>query len=538
MLVNIKTFYRDIIKVSKLTRTKNKKIKILFLSIILNLQILFDILIILYFSKFFGQTIGLDNSILLSVLEKDYLLPFFIFFRYAFTYLDIHVTHNLRFDIEHNLKKHLMNEVFDKGNYLISDAYFYVHTISEQVGGFYSTLAKFIGSLLQILVFTLYLLFTNTSIFLFFLVGFSVTTIPSFFITKYGRKNAHIAYTKANDLSSNLEKVLDNSYLIKILNLVTSEVNQYSQNLKKYYGARLREINSGTLNHVLPVTITLLALSIFMTLFKNALLITFDFIGVLIRLFQSLGILNKNIHVMTAYHVYLENLYNIENNRGEKNKENFVHENEQSLDVISFQNVDFKYFDSENYIFENLNFSIPKNKHTVITGPNGSGKSTLIGLITGVLYSNSGTVKAYNCKFGYIGAKPMILNASLKENLLYGNPKKLNDKEIIETVKMFNLFENEDQYDLNFKISNKSLSAGQMQKVSFSRALLNDINVLVLDESTANLDKETKSQIYEILNNLEITIINSTHSIDELLNFDNHLQISIGDNNKKLIYEV
>ena len=168
MLVNIKTFYRDIIKVSKLTRTKNKKIKILFLSIILNLQILFEILIILYFSKFFGQTIGLDNSILLSVLEKDYLLPFFILFRYAFNYLDIHVTHNLRFDIEHNLKQHLMNEVFDKGNYLISDAYFYVHTISEQVGGFYSTLAKFIGSLLQILVFTLYLLFTNTSIFLFF----------------------------------------------------------------------------------------------------------------------------------------------------------------------------------------------------------------------------------------------------------------------------------------------------------------------------------------------------------------------------------
>jgi ABC-type lipoprotein export system ATPase subunit len=77
-----------------------------------------------------------------------------------------------------------------------------------------------------------------------------------------------------------------------------------------------------------------------------------------------------------------------------------------------------------------------------------------------------------------------------------------------------------------------------MQKVSFSRALLNDINVLVLDESTANLDKETKSQIYEILNNLEITIINSTHSIDELLNYDNHLQISVGENNKKLIYEV
>ena len=49
----IKTFYIDLVNVSKLTRTKNKKIIIFLLSLILNLQILFDILIILYFSRFF-----------------------------------------------------------------------------------------------------------------------------------------------------------------------------------------------------------------------------------------------------------------------------------------------------------------------------------------------------------------------------------------------------------------------------------------------------------------------------------------------------
>ena len=57
----IKTFLVDLNKVSKLTKTGNKKAVILILAIILNLQIAFDILIILFFSMFFGQQLGLEN---------------------------------------------------------------------------------------------------------------------------------------------------------------------------------------------------------------------------------------------------------------------------------------------------------------------------------------------------------------------------------------------------------------------------------------------------------------------------------------------
>jgi ABC-type multidrug transport system fused ATPase/permease subunit len=531
----IKTFYIDLVNVSKLTRTKNKKIIIFLLSLILNLQILFDILIILYFSRFFSQEIGINNQFLNSVLNKNYLLPFFITFRYLFTYLDVYITSKLRFTIEKNLKEHLMKEVFDKGNYLISDAYFYVHTISEQVGGFYSTLATFIGSLVQIVFFSMYLLLTNFTIFLTFVVGFIIVSIPGYFLTKFGRKHAHIAYIKADELSSNLEKVLDNSYLIKILQLVKKEVNHYSKNLNKYYKSRLNEINSGTLNHIMPVTLTLLVLSIFLVFFQGIKLITFDFIGVLIRLFQALGLLNKNVHVLSAYHVYLEKLYQIEQNRGNKYVNNFIISEDENDQIIKFQNVSFKYFDSDKYIFEDLNLNFDKNKHTVITGPNGSGKSTLIGLLSGILYPEKGTVKISQCKFGYVGAKPMILNSTLRENLLYGNNEDINDENLIKTIKKFNLFDEEEKYNLDEVVSNKNLSSGQMQKIAFSRVLLNDVNVLILDESTANLDQETKNQIYEIISQLDITIINSTHSIDELLDFDIQIQIQFDKDEKKII---
>ena len=75
---------------------------------------------------------------------------------------------------------------------------------------------------------------------------------------------------------------------------------------------------------------------------------------------------------------------------------------------------------SENPIFEDLNVSFNRNEHTIITGTNGSGKSTLLGLLSGVYFSSIGQVSFSN-KFGYIGATPLIFEASLLENLIYGN---------------------------------------------------------------------------------------------------------------------
>ena len=105
--------------------------------------------------------------------------------------------------------------------------------------------------------------------------------------------------------------------------------------------------------------------------------------------------------------------------------------------AAKFENVDFKYFNSEVYIFENLSLEIRKNKHTVLTGANGSGKSTLLGLLAGVFYSESGQVTAYCNQFGYIGQLPLIFSASLRENILYGNDKEISDESIIEELKLF-----------------------------------------------------------------------------------------------------
>ena len=86
------------------------------------------------------------------------------------------------------------------------------------------------------------------------------------------------------------------------------------------------------------------------------------------------------------------------------------------------------------------------------------------------------------------------------------------------------------------KVSIKTLSAGQLQKISFIRALLSDVDILLLDESTSNLDENSRKLIFNILNESDFTIINCTHNHQDF-EYDEHLKIIIKDE-KRLISTV
>ena len=99
-------------------------------------------------------------------------------------------------------------------------------------------------------------------------------------------------------------------------------------------------------------------------------------------------------------------------------------------------------------------------------------KALLLGLIAGVLYPQSGSATANTSRIGYIGAVPLILTDFIRANVLYGNKLERLYEKILNLLKSFELFDDENRYDLDLQISNKSLSSGQMQKIAFVRALL------------------------------------------------------------------
>ena len=142
-----------------------------------------------------------------------------------------------------------------------------------------------------------------------------------------------------------------------------------------------------------------------------------------------------------------------------------------------------------------------------------------------------GNIEVFSKKLGYVGVTPLIIETSIRENLLYGNTSEVEDSYIIELLERFKFKDR--LVDLDEVVSNKTLSSGQMQKVSFIRALLNNVDILLLDESTSNLDSQSKKLIFEILNNENITVINSTHNKEDF-SYDSHIEITVEKGNRYL----
>ena len=526
-------FYKDLIFVSRVTNTKNKKIRILFSVIASNLVVLFDLLIIIIFSYILEETTnktGLVNQLLELFSENKILLPVIVILRFVFVYVDRMNLEVLKLNVQENLRTYFIKEVSDKGNYSVSDAFFYVNTLSVHVSTFYGSLASVISFLAQIIVFVVYLVFSNTDVIGIFGLGVIILYFPTRFFVKMLRKYSHLSYEGLQEINKNVEKVLDNLYLIKILEKINYEIDKYNETQKKFFNSQVMNLRFGTINSILPNFITIFILSTLLTFFNFEDILTIEFIGVLLRLFQTLGNFNRSISITTNSHVHLERLHQIDKNKGSSNKGNFLsgftkEEIEKSNIAVEFDSVSFQYFNSDEYIFKNLNLKIKKNQHTVITGQNGSGKSTLLGLLSGVFYPNNGRVKCYSEKIAYIGAKPMIFSGTLKENLIYGSDEIIDEQLLNYHIEKFKVFNSGSGVDLNSSISNKTLSSGQMQKISFIRALLIKPDILLLDESTANLDIESKELIFNILNELNLTIINSTHNLSSFINFDEHIEI-------------
>ena len=105
--------------------------------------------------------------------------------------------------------------------------------------------------------------------------------------------------------------------------------------------------------------------------------------------------------------------------------------------------------------------------------------------------------------------------------------KNIDEKIIINIVKQFELFEDKELIDLEMKVSNTTLSSGQMQKIAFIRVLLSDVDILFLDESTSNLDEKTKSLIFKILKDENYKKINLPLDLESCFFIDFHYKVEI-----------
>ena len=231
----------------------------------------------------------------------------------------------------------------------------------------------------------------------------------------------------------------------------------------------------------------------------------------------------------------------------------FILENEQGDEKsfpfqknIKFENISFYYLEKEKKIFDKINFQINKGEFVGISGKSGSGKSTLISLLTGLLKAKSGKILIddqidilepqnlhnWQKKIGYVPQSIFIHDSSVIENVAFGvEENSIDIPKIISLLKTMQLNQFAKDLEVNKKLILRirdKISGGQKQRIGIDRALYNDPEILILDESTSALDKENEQKIINDLvklKNKDITILMISHRESTLKNCDKHFSL-------------
>ena len=529
------TTLKDIFYVSKITNVSRKKILITSSVLLAQATALTDVTIISIFAYIITDEltdINFVNNYLDTILKYKLTLPVFVILRFLLMYVQRSIIKKIELNVSKNLRIHILRQIVSKKNYSTPDSFFYINTLTTHISFFYSNFANLMNMVLQMLVYTAYLVFTDLQTISIFGIAILFVSLPITIILKKSREFMHEAYTQGQVLNRKLHRIIDNLFLIKLLKMENHEINNFSNTVKTLNFFQFQNFRYGLFNNILPNFFALFMLSIILTFSSFSDIITLVFIGVTLRLFQSFSgvsgaansVINSQVHIDKFYKMEQDKLINPDERYKVKDSNH-----------IKFENVSFQYFNSDKEIFKKINLIIEKNKHTIITGQNGTGKSTLLGLLAGVFHPTGGAITTFSNEFAYIGASPYILPSNIRENLMYGNNKHINDETLISYLVELDVFKEKSNYDLTKEINSENLSSGQMQKIAFIRAILSDAKILLLDEATANLDKKTKSEIFDLISKQNLTIINSTHLEEDFENVDSFIRISIDESEERII---
>ena len=183
------------------------------------------------------------------------------------------------------------------------------------------------------------------------------------------------------------------------------------------------------------------------------------------------------------------------------------------MSILALQNICFSY--GRTPVLQDVSYTFEKGKIYCIVGKSGAGKTTLLSLLSGLAVPSSGTIlydgkdvakiDKYTFRSKYIGVVFQSFNLLTKftacENVVLSmdiaGVRKVNKKkralELLESVGL-------DEDEANRRVLH--LSGGQQQRVAIARALSYDPDIILADEPTGNLDKETQDEIMEIFRNL------------------------------------
>jgi ABC-type multidrug transport system fused ATPase/permease subunit len=236
--------------------------------------------------------------------------------------------------------------------------------------------------------------------------------------------------------------------------------------------------------------------------------------------------------------------------------------NDETVEHLNFQhsitieNVSFGFYDQAD-ILQKLELQIERGEVVGIMGRSGSGKTTLINILLGLYPVDHGriliddealtpdTIKNWHKTVSLVPQNPILIEGTLLENIVFGVPRDLVDQNrLTEAIERSSLTEFVAGLPegLEAKIGDGALniSGGQKQRIAIARALYHNGKVLIFDEATSSLDKETERDITESIKKLagqRYTIIIITHQPEILKHCTKIYRLERGNLSEPLAYQ-
>ncbi|MDQ0568026.1 phosphonate ABC transporter ATP-binding protein [Mycoplasma yeatsii] len=226
--------------------------------------------------------------------------------------------------------------------------------------------------------------------------------------------------------------------------------------------------------------------------------------------------------------------------------------------IIDLKNITVCYNNKKEPVLDNINLEINKKEFIAIIGPSGVGKSTLFKVIINSLKPIKGTAEVLNqdllklskkqknqmlSKIGFLTQKPNLINT---ENVYNNITRSISQYKNV-FYKIFNILSKEQKINIftkldELKILDKAfykvseLSGGQQQRVEIAKLLVKNVELILADEPTSNLDHQTSLEVITLLKQIakEKTVLVNIHDLSLVKNnFDRVIAI----NNKTIVLD-
>ncbi|WP_312824772.1 peptidase domain-containing ABC transporter [Epilithonimonas sp.] len=375
-------------------------------------------------------------------------------------------------------------------------------------------------SLVNLIIFSIVLLFYDYRLFLVYLIGASLYVL---WITFFLNRRKELDYKRFSQVSQEQSKVIELINGMQEIKMHNAEkkkrwdweflqVKLFKIQIKSLSLEQWQSVGGNFINQMKDILVSFLAAKLVLS--GNLTL------GMMLSVQYIIGQLNSPLIQLIDFikqtqdaKISLERLGEIHDKEDEESSdEHYTSEIPQK--DIEIQNMSFRYIGSEDFVFENLSLNIPYQKTTAIVGASGSGKTTLLKLLMKFYEPNSGDIKLgstnlknisprfWRDQCGVVMQDGYVFNDTIAQNIAIGEDY-IDKNKLRKAVKIANIKEFVESLPLSYntKIGNEGvgISGGQRQRLFIARAVYKSPEHIFFDEATSALDANNEKVIMENL---------------------------------------